>query len=154
MSLGLNSKHPLPSSLDDILPNERSLMRITITLVLALILALIVTIFAVQNNMPIEVTLLAWKIDGSLALILMITLASGILIGLLVTTPAWIRRVRQSSKLKKSIISLEKNLEEARTTTVKPPLEKPSETALAGEIASASSMEEKNVDDSRNEVEK
>jgi putative membrane protein len=120
-------------------------MRITITLILALILALIVTIFAVQNNMSIEVTFLAWKINGSLALILMITFALGILIGLLVSTPAWIRRVRQSSKLKKSIRGLEKDLEQVRMASVKPSMEEPAEIPVA-EIDSASTPEQE-IDD-------
>jgi uncharacterized integral membrane protein len=110
---------------------EEDLMRITVALILALILALIVTIFAVQNNTAIEVTFLVWKIDGSLALILMITFALGILIGLLVSTPAWIRRVRQSADLRKNIRVLEKDLEEARKATVVPPEDKPAEGPIA-----------------------
>lgn len=105
-------------------------MRITITLILALILAIIVTIFAVQNNKPENITFLAWSIEGSLALILMITFALGIIIGLLVSTPAWIRRVRQSADLKRKFQGLEKELEQARSESVKPALDQPEETSV------------------------
>jgi uncharacterized integral membrane protein len=104
-------------------------MRFTITLILAIILALLVTIFAVQNNTQIDINFLAWNTEGSLALILMITFAIGILIGLLISAPAWFRRVRQSAVLRKSIQGLEKNLEEARMAVVKPVLEKPGEAS-------------------------
>jgi putative membrane protein len=104
-------------------------MRFTITLILAIILALLVTIFAVQNNNPENIQFLAWKTNGSLALILMITFAIGILIGLLISAPAWFRRVRQSAELRKSIQGLEKNLEEARMAVVKPVSEKPGEAS-------------------------
>jgi putative membrane protein len=105
-------------------------MRITITLVLALILALIVTIFAVQNNKPENITFLAWSIEGSLALILMITFVLGIIIGLLVSTPAWIRRVRQSADFKKKFRGLEKELEEARLAAVKPAMDQPAQGSV------------------------
>lgn len=104
-------------------------MRITIMLVLALVLALIVTVFAVQNNRPENITFLAWTIEGSLALILMITFAAGIVIGLLVSTPAWFRRVRQSTLLKKNIRGLEKDLEEARLA-INPPQDQPAESSV------------------------
>lgn len=110
-------------------------MRITLALILALFLALIVTIFAVQNNTAIDVTFLAWTIDGSLALILMITFALGILLGLLVSTPAWIRRVRQSADLRKNIRILEKDLEEAHKATVVPPEDQPAEEPVSGKAA-------------------
>ncbi|OGO16865.1 MAG: hypothetical protein A2Z14_07830 [Chloroflexi bacterium RBG_16_48_8] len=123
-------------------------MRITIALILALILAIIVTIFAVQNNTPINITFLAWKIDGSLALILMITFALGILLGLLVSTPAWIRKIRQSATLKKNIRVLEKDLEAARMATVAPSMVKPSEVPAA-EMAAAEEPEVEIVEDAQ-----
>jgi putative membrane protein len=127
-------------------------MRITLALILALVLALIVTIFAVQNNTSIDVTFLAWKIDGSLALILIITFALGILIGLLVSTPAWIRRVRQSAELKRNIRVLEKDLQDARTATSAPAEDKPKvETML--EDKSTEEPQKETTEDVGKEVE-
>jgi uncharacterized integral membrane protein len=108
-------------------------MRITITLILALLLAMIVTIFAVQNNTQININFLVWKVDGSLALILMITFALGILIGLLVSTPVWFRRMRQSAELKKNIRVLEKDLQKAHIVTPAQAEDKPEVEAMLGE---------------------
>jgi putative membrane protein len=58
---------------------------------LALILSLVVTIFAVQNNAPVEVAFLGWNVTGSLALILMITFAVGIIIGVMFMLPSSIK---------------------------------------------------------------
>ena len=127
-------------------------MRITILLILALILAIIVTILAVQNNTPIDVTFLAWTIEGSLALILMITLAFGILIGLLVSTPAWIRRVRQSAELKRNIRVLEKDLQEAQTTVAVLPEEKPKVEPEHG-MKATEEIKKEIVEDASKEVE-
>jgi putative membrane protein len=127
-------------------------MRITITLILALILAIIVTIFAVQNNTPENIKFLAWEVEGSLALILMITFALGILIGLLVSTPAWFRRVRQSAELKKSVHALEKDLEAARTVTSSPSLEK-SEQPPSLEVAHTDQTEEEVAQDASHAAE-
>jgi uncharacterized integral membrane protein len=71
-------------------------------LILALALSLLVTLFAVQNNAATEVTFLFWKLEGSLALILMVTFAAGILIGLLVSVPAWIRARLKAASLERS----------------------------------------------------
>ena len=101
-------------------------MRITFALILALLLALVVTIFAVQNNAAVDITFIAWKAQGSLALVLMITFAMGILIGLLVSTPSSIKRRIQFTDLKKQLQSLEKELEEAFKSTEVLSEEKPS----------------------------
>ena len=127
-------------------------MRITITLILALILAIIVTIFAVQNNTQININFLVWEVDGSLALILMITFALGILIGLLVSAPAWFRRVRQSVELKKSIHALEKDLEAARTVTSDPSLEKPAQ-APSQEVVHTEEIEEETAQETNHAAE-
>jgi uncharacterized integral membrane protein len=96
---------------------ERIIMRITLALILALLLALVVTIFAVQNNEPTNITFITWETEGSLALVLMITFAMGILIGLLVSTPGSIKRRLQFADLKKHLQSLEKELEDAFKST-------------------------------------
>jgi len=62
-----------------------------IFLLLALVLSLFVTVFAVQNNAPIEVSFLSWNVAGSLALILMITFVLGIIIGVMFMLPTSVR---------------------------------------------------------------
>jgi putative membrane protein len=83
-------------------------------LILALLMALLVTVFAVQNNEIIAVTLFAWRIEGSLAIILMGTLFLGILIGVFLITPTTIRGRLTASDLRKKLQKSEQDLEEAR----------------------------------------
>ncbi|NIM93286.1 MAG: DUF1049 domain-containing protein [Anaerolineales bacterium] len=92
------------------LTTERMIMRIY--LILALILAILVTIFAVQNNEVIDITFLAWTVQGSLALVLMITFALGIGIGLLISSPSAVRSRLQMRDLNKKLQSMEKELQE------------------------------------------
>ncbi len=96
-------------------------MRLYIYLILALILALLVTIFAVQNNAAIQITLLFWKIEGSMALALMITLAIGILIGLLVSSLPFLRQRVQVSTLKRKLGQLENQIAELKAAQVMDP---------------------------------
>ena len=89
-----------------------------IYLVLALILAIIVTIFAVQNNEPVDVSFLTFELNGSLALVLMITLTFGIIIGILVSAPSSLRRRMEIGSLKKNVRQMEKDLATAREATI------------------------------------
>jgi len=73
----------------------------------ALILALLVTVFAVQNNQPITISFLFWSIEGSLALVLMITLVLGIVIGILLMAPGSVRNRLQIGGLQRSVRFLE-----------------------------------------------
>jgi len=89
-----------------------------IYLILALLLAIIVTIFAVQNNEPVDVSFLTFELNGSLALVLMITLALGIIIGILVSAPSSLRRRMEIGGLKKNARRMEKDLASAREATI------------------------------------
>jgi uncharacterized integral membrane protein len=46
----------------------------------ALGLAILTVIFALQNPIPVGVTFLVWKFEGSLALVLMLTFTLGVLV--------------------------------------------------------------------------
>lgn len=103
-----------------------------IYLILALILAIIVTIFAVQNIDPVNVTFLTFELNGSLALVLLITLTVGIIIGILVSAPSSLRRRREISGLKKSVRKMEKDLATARGSTAAPPAPQVEKQASGG----------------------
>jgi lipopolysaccharide assembly protein A len=64
-------------------------------LIAALGLAILTVIFALQNTIPIVVTFLVWKFEGSLALVLMLTFALGVLVSSLVSIPAIVKEDRQ-----------------------------------------------------------
>jgi uncharacterized integral membrane protein len=84
-----------------------------ILIILAVLLALLVTIFAVQNITATAIQFLFWNITGSLALILMVTFSTGILIGLMIMIPAAVRGRFQSAELRRAVKSLESRLDEA-----------------------------------------
>lgn len=81
-----------------------------IFLVLALLVAFLAIVFALQNAAPVFVTFGVWRITASLALILLITLGLGLVIGLLVSTPALIKRNLRIAKYKRQITELEQDL--------------------------------------------
>jgi len=87
---------------------------------LALILALLVTIFAVQNNADTSVKFLAWSVRGSAALVLMITLTVGIVVGVLLMIPGSVRNRLKVAELNRQLKTLEHDLREAKAETVKP----------------------------------
>lgn len=78
-----------------------------ILIIFALIISLVAILFALQNAYSVSVGFLIWRFYGSLALILLLTLAIGILIGLLVTTPTILRRGWLSTRQKKQLTQLE-----------------------------------------------
>ncbi|MBK7015685.1 MAG: LapA family protein [Sulfuritalea sp.] len=63
--------------------------------------------FALQNNVPVMVSFALWQFEGSLALVLLISLALGALIAALVSTPATLRMQWQISRQKTLIARLE-----------------------------------------------
>ena len=81
-------------------------------LVAALVIAIIAVIFALQNPAPVTISFLIWQAQGSLALVLLITLLFGVLISLLVSAPTVIRRNRANSSQKRQIQSLQGTLAE------------------------------------------
>jgi putative membrane protein len=86
-----------------------------IFILIALIIAIIAVIFALQNAITITVSFFFWQFDGSLALILLLTLALGFLISFFATLPALIRRSWTIAGQKRRINTLEKQLVEAET---------------------------------------
>ena len=76
-------------------------------LIVALGLAILTVIFALQNAIPVGVTFLVWKFEGSLALVLMLTFALGVLVSLLVSIPAIVKRRSVISNQTKKIEELE-----------------------------------------------
>lgn len=106
--------------------------------ILALLVALLVTVFAVQNNAAIAVTLFAWRLEGSLAVILMGTLFLGILVGVFLVLPTAIRARLTTSDLRKKLQKSESELEEARKVRLFP-----SDTEMDDRSASIDTVPEK-----------
>lgn len=74
----------------------------------ALAIAISAIVFALQNPFPVTVNLGFWQLEGSLALVLVFTLAVGFLVGLLVAMPTIIKRSWKIANQKKKIADLER----------------------------------------------
>ena len=82
----------------------------TIYLIVALIILIITVIFALQNAVSVTISFLVWEFTGSLSLVLLGTLAVGLLIGWLVLTPSMLKKTFTISSLRKRIEALEKEI--------------------------------------------
>ena len=72
-----------------------------IALILSLVLAVLTVVFALQNDDPMTVDFLFAQTQGSTALVLIVTFALGVIVGLLSTLPGRVRDRRELKKLKK-----------------------------------------------------
>lgn len=76
-------------------------------LVLSLLIAILAVVFALQNPQMMEVNLLFVETQGSTALVLIVTLGIGVLVGLLSTLPGRIRDRRTIKSLEKKLKSVQ-----------------------------------------------
>jgi len=82
------------------------------SLIAALIIVFFAVAFSLQNDQTVSITFFQWHFQGSLVLVLLTTLFLGMLIHLLASMPARIRKSRQVSQLQKRIAELEHSLSE------------------------------------------
>lgn len=78
-----------------------------LVLILGIAFALLSVMFALQNNVPVTVTLMVWRFDSSLAVVLLIALAFGALVAALVSSPAMIRGSWANARQRRRIAELE-----------------------------------------------
>jgi uncharacterized integral membrane protein len=83
-----------------------------LALIIGILFAAVAVLFALQNNTQVVVTLAMWQFEGSLALVLILTLGMGCLIAGLVSTPAMIGRQWAVTRQNHQIRDLEKKLTE------------------------------------------
>ena len=84
-------------------------------LILALAFAIVAVIFALQNPAMVTVSLFGYPFEGSLALVILVAVAVGILIGVLVMTPGSIKSSLSNARNRKKIDSLEASLDEHKS---------------------------------------
>jgi putative membrane protein len=87
-------------------------------LILGIILGTVSVIFALQNITLITVTFFTWQLEGSLALILLLAVAMGILISLLIVLPESIRNYFRYKSLKKENVKLAEELRKQKELTI------------------------------------
>jgi uncharacterized integral membrane protein len=77
-------------------------------LIAAIALAALVAIFALQNSSVIMVSFLAWHWEASLALVLILVLGAGILVGYLAGLPSAWKHKSELRQQRREIADLEK----------------------------------------------
>lgn len=82
--------------------------------ILALIIAILTLLFAAQNSALIAVRLGIFTFQASLALVVVVTLGLGFLVGLLVSLPVTLKRGWTATRRKKTINELEQELSHQR----------------------------------------
>lgn len=90
-----------------------------ILLIFALLLAAFSILFALQNSELITLDLIFIQIQSSLALVLLITLALGVVIGSLVSGYNLFSKNRQIAKQTQQIKELEQTIEKTNSTETK-----------------------------------
>ncbi len=80
-----------------------------LTVIIGIMIAIAGVAFALQNSVPVTLTFLLWRFDGSLALILLLALALGAVVIALVSTPAALRSRWSANRLRKEIESLQES---------------------------------------------
>ena len=85
-----------------------------IFLILGAILGIVSMVFVLQNITPVTVTFFSTQLEGSLAVMLFLAMASGVAMALLLLLPSLIRDEFRFSRLRRKARSLEKEKEQLR----------------------------------------
>ena len=78
--------------------------------VIGLLLGAVAVVFTFQNSEVVSVSFFSWQLDGSLSVILALSVLTGILIALLLTLPEFFNNYFESRRLKKRNAVLEEEL--------------------------------------------
>ncbi len=95
-----------------------------IFLVLALLLTVVALIFALQNTATAAITFLIWRFESPLALVLIVALVTGALVGFLAMLPGRVRGGLRAGRQARRIAELEKEVADLRArlaTATTPP---------------------------------
>ena len=83
-------------------------------IIVGAILAILLAVFVLQNNVAVAVSFLFWRFESTLALVLLLSLAVGVITVVLVTIPANWRRRGTLSRQRKELTELQNKLEEQK----------------------------------------
>jgi uncharacterized integral membrane protein len=90
-----------------------------LTLILTLVLAILAAIFAAQNPTVVTVAFYGYRVQGSLAVIILIAVGIGVIIGALILTPGVFKRSLELRNHRRKVGGLEKSLEEQKDKIAK-----------------------------------
>lgn len=77
------------------------------TVLLILVIAVVAVVFGMQNTTPLTISFLFWSFQGSAALILVISMLLGVILGVLLVMPSFNARGRTAKDLRDEIKLLE-----------------------------------------------
>lgn len=87
---------------------------VILTLILALVFALLAVVFALENPVIVTMSFFGRKLEGSLALFILLGMALGVIIGMLVMTPGSVKHNLELRNHRRRIGDLEKSLEDQK----------------------------------------
>jgi putative membrane protein len=73
------------------------------TLIIALLLILVVVVFALQNSDPVQIKLLFWNVESSIAFVMTSVLFIGALLGVLFSLPSIHKKREKIIELKEKL---------------------------------------------------
>lgn len=85
-------------------------------LITVLIIVFLIIMFAVQNAVAVSVVFLLWRVDASLALVIVACFGLGALIGALTTIPTVLRERISLSRLRKQVEELRMENDDLRAS--------------------------------------
>ena len=90
-----------------------------LTLILALVFAILAVIFASQNSDLVTISFYGFSVEGSLAVVILVSLAIGVIVGALIMAPGAIKRTLELRTHRRKMGGLEKSLEEQKDKIAK-----------------------------------
>lgn len=73
-----------------------------ISVVLVFIIIAVIAVFSVQNADPVAITFLFWSFKASLAIVIFLSVLSGIMIAVIISLPGRFRRMSESRASRKA----------------------------------------------------
>jgi lipopolysaccharide assembly protein A len=86
---------------------SRTEEKMQLVLIFGIAVAVVAVIFALQNNVPVTVSLIFWSFNGSLALVLLLAIGLGAIIAGLLSSPAVIGGRWAAARLRRQVAALE-----------------------------------------------
>jgi len=69
------------------------------SIILVVVIVAVIAIFSVQNAEPVTISFLFWTFKASLAIVIFLSVLSGILIAVIISLPGKIRRISEMRKI-------------------------------------------------------
>lgn len=89
-----------------------------LSLILGFLLGVAALLFALQNTAVVELSFMGWQFESSLALLILMAFAAGIIVSLLVSIPSAVKDSFRIMSLKKENKKLVDEVNESRRQTV------------------------------------